>query len=125
MGLVRQSIIARLTALIQCFWRMAVPFWLFRNAAYGTPEQRAANYRYNRSCRHRLPFYILKWIGISVCMMQIMHLLSALMAMTVADSWAHLFATITCMVAGVGFAFACAMLSLLVGSYLYLICVKR
>lgn len=125
MGSVRQSIMARLSALIQYLWRMAVPFWLFRNAAHGTPEQRAANYRYNRSCRHRLPFYILKWAGISVCMMQLMDPLSVLMAMAVTDSRAHMFATFACMVAGVGFAFACAMLSLLVSSYFYLVFVKR
>lgn len=124
MGPGRQSTLIRIYLLMQYFWRMAVPFWLFRNAALGTPEQRAANYRYNRSCRHRLPFYILKWTGISTCMMQLIQLLSAVMVMTVPDSWPHIIAALSCMVAGIGFAFGCVMFAILVSGYLYLTCVK-
>lgn len=120
MGLGRQSILIKIYLLMQYFCRMAVPFWLFRNAALGTPEQRAANYRYNRTCRHRLPFYILKWTGISACMMQLTHSLSALMLLTAPASWPHIVATLFCTVAGIGFAFGCAMLAILVSGYLYL-----
>lgn len=117
----------RLHAKVQRFWRMAMPFWLFRDAHHGTAEQRIANYRYNRAQRNILPFYMAKWLGISVCLLKMTELLSGLMASTQAQSQGddHLFAALSCMSAGIAFAFSCIVLLMLATSYLYLSCVER
>jgi hypothetical protein len=106
-------------------WRLAIPFWIFRDAGRGTVEQRIANYRYNRSQRKVLPFYVWKWIGIAACTMQLTRLLSGLMSTTAAESTDHLCAALFCMSAGIGFAFSCIVIAVLFSSYLYLTYVKR
>jgi hypothetical protein len=116
---------ARLMIQLRAFWRLAVPFWLFRDAHHGSAEQRIANYRFNRSLRSILPFYLAKWVGISFCLMQIMRLLSGIMLRTEVGSSDHLCATLVCMSAGIGFAFSCIVILMLSASYLYLSCVKR
>ena len=68
-----RSLWQKLALKLQYVWRLAVPFWRFRDAGTGTLEQRVANYRHNRSQRNILPFYMWKWIGIAICMFQIMH----------------------------------------------------
>ena len=115
----------RLLMQLRAFWRLAMPFWLFRDAHGGSAEQRIANYRFNRSLRNVLPFYLAKWVGMSFCLMQIMQLLSRLMLRTEAGGTEHLWATLACMSAGIGFAFSCIVILLLSASYLYLSCVKR
>lgn len=115
----------RLTLKLQYIWRLAIPFWRFRDAGKGTLEQRIANYRHNRSQRNILPFYVWKWIGIAICMFQIMRLLSGLMAATATESANHLYATLFCVSAGIGFAFSCVMIALLTSSYVFLSCVKK
>jgi hypothetical protein len=120
-----QSQRKRLLLRLQYIWRLAIPFWLFRDAGRGTLEQRIANYRYNRSQRKLLPFYVWKWIGIAACMMQLTRVLSYLMETTARESTNHLCATLFCMSAGIGFAFSCVVLTVLLSSYLFLTWVKK
>lgn len=110
---------------LQYFWRLAIPFWMFRDAARGTVEQRIANYRHNRAQRKILPFYMWKWVGIAACMMQLLRLLSELMTRTAAESANHLCATVFCVSAGIGFAFSCVVIAILFASYLFLTYVER
>lgn len=115
----------RFVSRLQYFWRLAIPFWIFRDAGRGTVEQRAANYRYNRSQRKVLPFYMGKWAGIAACMMQLTRVLSDFMEETVAQSADHLCATVFCVSAGIGFAFSCIVITILVTTYLFLTYVER
>lgn len=125
MGKIDRFTWKRVFSSIQYIWRLAVPLWIFRDAAYGTSEQRIANYRYNRSQRKVLPFYMWKWVGIAACMMQLMQVLSNLMSTTAAQSVNHLCAALACMSVGIGFAFSCVVIVILLASYLYLTYVKR
>ena len=117
----------RLHGRVRQFWRMAMPFWLFRDADHGTAEQRIANYRFNRAQRNILPFYMAKWLGIAICLLKMTALLSGLMLRTQAQGQGddHLFAALFCMGAGIGFAFSCIVLLMLAASYLYLTCVEH
>jgi hypothetical protein len=117
----------RLHDKVRRFWRLAMPFWMFRDAHHGTAEQRIANYRFNREQRNILPFYMAKWLGISIGLMRMTQLLSGLMLSTQvqAQSDDHLFAALFCMGAGIAFAFSCIVLLMLATSYLYLSCVDR
>ena len=115
----------RLGLRLQYIWRLAIPFWRFRDAGRGTLEQRIANYRHNRSQRNILPFYLWKWIGIAVCMFQILRLLSSLMATTAVESANHLYVTLFCVSAGIGFSFSCVVIAILTSSYVFLSCVKK
>jgi hypothetical protein len=115
----------RLQGRVRQFWRLAMPFWLFRDAHHGTTEQRIANYRFNRAQRNILPFYMAKWLGISVCLLKMTELLSGLMLSTQAQNDDHLLAALSCMSAGIAFAFSCIVLLMLATSYLYLSCVER
>ncbi|MDB5758548.1 MAG: hypothetical protein JWM30_1837 [Burkholderia sp.] len=115
----------RLQGRVRQFWRLAMPFWLFRDAHHGTTEQRIANYRFNRAQRNILPFYMAKWLGISVCLLKMTELLSGLMLSTQSQTDDHLFAALSCMSAGIAFAFSCIVLLMLATSYLYLSCVER
>ena len=108
---------------LRWFWRLAMPFWLFRDAHHGSSEQRIANYRFNRSRRSVLPFYMAKWLGIAVCLLKMTELLSGLMLTTRSDD--HLYVALVCMSAGIAFAFSCIVLLMLATSYLYLSCVER
>jgi hypothetical protein len=110
---------------LQYVWRLATPFWIFRDAGRGTIEQRIANYRYNRAQRKVLPFYVGKWIGIAACLMQLMRILSDWMSTTQAASADHMCATFFCMSAGIGFAFSCVVIAVLFASYLFLTYVER
>lgn len=109
------------------FWRLAMPFWMFRDAQHGTTEQRIANYRYNRAQRNVLPFYMAKWLGMSICLLKMTEVLSGLMLSTQAhgDNGDHLFAALSCMSTGIAFAFSCIVLLMLATSYVYLSCVER
>jgi hypothetical protein len=115
----------RLHLKLRSFWRLAMPFWLFRDAHHGSKEQRIANYRFNRSLRNILPFYMAKWVGIAICLLKMTELLSALMLGTQAQSADHLYAALLCMSAGIAFAFSCIVILMLATSYLYLSCVER
>ena len=94
---------------------------------HGTAEQRIANYRYNRAQRNILPFYMAKWLGISICLLKMTEVLSGLMLSTQAQARNddHLFAALSCMSAGIAFAFSCIVLLMLATSYLYLSWVER
>jgi hypothetical protein len=115
----------RLLLFLQYIWRMAIPFWMFRDAHRGTLEQRIANYRFNRSQRKVLPFYVWKWIGIAACFMQLTRVLSDMMSRTTLESTNHLCATLACVSAGIGFAFSCIVIAMLIACYLYLTYVSR
>lgn len=115
----------KLSLKLQYIWRLAIPFWKFRDAGRGTVEQRTANYRYNREQRGILPFYVWKWVGIAVCMFQLMRVLSDLMQSTAAESTNHLCAALFCMSAGIGFAFSCVVTAVLTCCYLFLTWVKK
>ncbi|HJV53159.1 MAG TPA: hypothetical protein VJ652_16955 [Noviherbaspirillum sp.] len=115
----------KLVFRLQYFWRLAIPFWAFRDVAHGSVEQRAANYRYNRAQRKILPFYLWKWAGIAACMMQLTRVLSDLMGSTAAHSADHLCATVFCVSAGIGFAFSCVVIAILSAAYLFLTYVKH
>lgn len=115
----------RVSNRLRHLWRLAIPLWQFRDAHRGTMEQRIANYRFNRSMRNILPFFMVKWLGIALCLMKMTELLSGRMLSTGAQSADHLFATLLCMAAGIAFAFACIVLLVLTTSYLYLSCVER
>jgi hypothetical protein len=117
--------LARLLSSLQYVWRLAIPLWIFRDAGYGTAEQRIANYRYNRSRRKVLPFYVWKWVGIAACLLQLTQVLSDVMSATTTDTANHLCAALACMSAGIGFAFSCIVITILLASYLYLTYVKR
>lgn len=119
------SPLKRLLLSLQYFWRLAIPLWIFRDAGHGTTEQRIANYRYNRSQRKILPFYMWKWVGIAACMMQLTQVLSKLMSTTAAASTDHLCAALACMSAGIGFALSCIVITILLASYLFLTYVKH
>lgn len=45
-------------------FRYCWPFWLFRDASYGSSFARAAAYRHNREKRVYLPGYLFKWLCI-------------------------------------------------------------
>ena len=109
------------------FWRLAMPFWMFRDAHHGSIEQRIANYRYNRSQRNILPFYMAKWLGISICLLKMTEVLSGLMSSTQAPARGedHLVAALSCMGTGIAFAFSCIVLLMLATSYLYLSWIER
>lgn len=113
----------RLQGRLRQFWRLAMPFWLFRDAHHGSNEQRIANYRFNRSLRNILPFYMAKWLGMCVCLLKMTELLSVLMLTTQTDD--HWYVALFCMSAGIAFAFSCIVLLMLAMSYLYLSCVER
>lgn len=115
----------KLSLKLQYIWRLAIPFWLFRDAGCGTLEQRIANYRHNRLQRKILPFYVWKWIGIAACLMQLTRILSYLMETTARESANHLYATLFCMSAGIGFALSCVVIAVLSSSYLFLTYVKK
>lgn len=113
----------RVHGRLRWFWRLAMPFWLFRDAHHGSSEQRIANYRFNRSRRSVLPFYMAKWLGMAVCLLKMTELLSGLMLTTRSDD--HLYVALVCMSAGIAFTFSCIVLLMLATSYLYLSCVER
>lgn len=110
---------------LRYLWRLAIPLWQFRDANRGTIEQRIANYRFNREMRNILPFFMLKWAGIALCLMKMTELLSGLVLSNADQSADHLCATLLCMGTGIAFAFACIVLLVLTTSYLYLSCVER
>jgi hypothetical protein len=119
------SLKERVRNRLQYLWRLAIPLWQFRDANRGTIEQRIANYRFNRQMRNILPFFMLKWAGIALCLMKMTELLSALMLTNATQGTDHLCATLLCMGTGIAFAFACIVLLVLTTSYLYLSCVER
>ncbi|HEY8609298.1 MAG TPA: hypothetical protein VIM12_19445 [Noviherbaspirillum sp.] len=114
----------RLPALLLYVWRLAVPLWMFRDASRGTAEQRIANYRHNRAQRKVLPFYLWKWVGIAVCLLQLTRVFSVQMNAAPGEP-AGVCAAVFCMSAGIGFALSCVVIAVLSASYLYLSCVER
>jgi hypothetical protein len=110
---------------LKLFWRRAIPFWLFRDAGRGSEEQRIANYRYNRSQRGVLPFFIFKWIGIAVSLMMLLKIFSGLMLKTIEGTFAHICVTTLCMSAGIAFSFSCVVITILSGCYLFLCRIKK
>jgi hypothetical protein len=117
----------RMQDRVRRLWRLAMPFWLFRDAHHGSVEQRIANYRFNRAQRNILPFYMAKWLGISICFLKMTEVLSGLMPSTQAQgsNADNLFAALSCMSAGIAFALSCIVLLMLATSYVYLSCVER
>jgi hypothetical protein len=114
-----------LVLLLKIFWRWATPFWLFRDASNGSFEQRVANYRYNRSRRGLLPWYIGKWLAMAAALVLSTHVFSEMLAGAIVGSASHYFAAMFCVGLGVGFSFACVVISILTASYLYFVNVER
>jgi hypothetical protein len=106
-------------------WRRGMPFSLFRDAGRGTEAQRIANYRYNRSRRGVLPFFIFKWIGMAFSLMMLLNLFSAAIAATLEGSLAHLCAITLCLGTGIAFSVSCVMIAIMSVSYLYLCRMER
>jgi hypothetical protein len=105
---------------VRRIWRLAVPFWLFRDASRGSALERRANYRHNRTQRKVLPFFLLKWFALAFCLMQAMLPLSQMLVTVPPGSPAHFIVSLLCMINGVAFAFACVVITLLLAGYLYL-----
>jgi len=101
-------------------WRLAVPFWLFRDASRGSVRERRANYRYNRDQRKILPFFLLKWLGLGFCLLQAMLALSEMLAKVPRGGAGHFWLSLMCMGTGMAFAFACVVITLLSVSFTYL-----
>lgn len=101
-------------------WRLAIPFWLFRDASRGSILERRANYRHNRNQRKVLPFFLLKWFALALCLLQAMLLLSEILTEARPGSAGHFVVSMLCMVNGMAFAFACVVITLLLAGYLYL-----
>lgn len=115
-----QTLQQRFVSRARHIWRLAVPFWLFRDAATGTPQQRRASYRYNRSQRKVLPFFLLKWIGLAFCLQRAMLPLTQVLASTTTESPQHVAVIVLCAANGIGLAFAVVVIALLLAAYLYL-----
>lgn len=110
---------------VRRIWRLAVPFWLFRDASRGSPLERRASYRHNRDQRKVLPFFLFKWFGLAFCLLQGMLPLSRLMVSMPPGSTGRFVASVLCMVNGMAFAFACVVITLLAAGYLYLSLVEE
>lgn len=110
---------------LQAVWHSLIPMAVFRDAGQGTFEQRIANYRHNRAHRQILPYYIAKWTAFAAGMLVLIELFSQAMLATQAGTADHLCAVLACMSIGIGFAFACVVITVLFASYLYLTWVER
>lgn len=110
----------RFLSLVRQFWRLAVPFWLFRDAGTGTAATRRANYRYNRTQRRVLPFFLGKWTILAFCLMQAMFPLSHMMERIEPGSGAQFGVALLCMLNGIALAFACVVVTVLLAGYIYL-----
>lgn len=102
------------------FWHRLIPFALFRDASYGTVEQKIANYRYNRMRREVLPPFILMWMGMALCLMMSLHVFSGLARQTIEGSGFHVCAIVLSATVGIGFAFSCVVIAVLTVCYLFL-----
>lgn len=111
-----------LLALI--FWRWATPFWRFRDASFGTPEQRSANYRHNRAQRAILPCYTLKWLIIAAFMLTVLQVYSAMLGQAMEGSAAYFCAALFCVSSGIAFSFACVVITILLASYFFFTQIK-
>lgn len=49
-------------SMLRLWWRFVWPFLYFRDCTRGSWMERVQSYRHNRSMRHYLPGFILKWI---------------------------------------------------------------
>lgn len=115
-----QTLQQRFLSRARHIWRLAVPFWMFRDAGHGSAGTRRANYRYNRDHRKVLPFFLGKWSVMAFCLLQAMFPLSQLMQQVDPGSGAQVGITLLCMLNGIAFAFACVVITILLASYLYL-----
>ncbi len=107
------------------FWRWATPFWRFRDASRGTIEQRSANYRYNRAQRALLPSYTLKWLAIAAAMMMLLQIHSTMLAQAMEGTPAYFCAAVFCVSSGIGFSFACIVITILTACYLFFTHIKE
>lgn len=105
-------------------WRWATPFWRFRDANKGTPEQRSANYRYNRAQRGLLPAYTLKWLGIALSMLMLLQIYSGMLAQAMEGTLAYFCAALFCVSSGIAFSFACVVIAILMACYLFFTHIK-
>lgn len=110
---------------LQRCWRWATPFWLFRDAAAGSREQRIANYRHNRAQRDLLFPYTLKWMAIAAVTLALLQMNSDVLAHSGDGGPAYFGAALFCIGSGIMFSVACAVIAVLMASYLYLAHVKK
>ena len=113
--------LARWTWLFSwALWRWLVPFWRFRNANLGTPEQRWANYQYNRTQRGYLLPCLRRWMVVaSGCLLLLGPLERLLHAQPPDDGWRSLTLTMIAS-AGVGFSVAVVIFLVLLACWLWL-----
>ena len=98
-------------------WRWLVPLWRFRDASRGTPEQRVANYRYNREQRKYLPGYLLKW-AILCALLLASHQLARELLLQLPD-WEPLFRAWV-MLSGIGFTVGFALMANIIVAWSFL-----
>lgn len=114
-----------LCARLKRIWQLAIPFGLFRSAHRGGERERKAAYRFNRSQRDVLLLYVIKWFAISFCLLQALHPLTYLLTESSQQGVGHVVVVTLCVMSGIGFAFACAVIAILLTSYFYLCLVEE
>ncbi|MFO1396473.1 MAG: hypothetical protein U1F48_05355 [Burkholderiales bacterium] len=101
-------------------WRWLVPLWRFRDASRGTPEQRVANYRYNREQRGYLLPCLRRWIVVGgLFLVMIGELERHLAAQPLDTAWRSLTLTMIAS-AGVGFSVAVVIFLVLLVCWVWL-----
>jgi hypothetical protein len=101
-------------------WRWLVPLWRFRDASSGTPEQRWANYEYNRAQRGCLLPCLRRWMILgSGCLVLLGPLERLLQAQPLDTAWRSLTLTMIAS-AGVGFSVAVVIFLVLLVCWVWL-----
>lgn len=101
-------------------WRWLVPLWRFRDASRGTPEQRVANYRYNREQRGYLLPCLRRWVVVGGLFLVVLGQLEQQLAAQSPDAaWRSLTLTMIAS-AGVGFSVAVVIFLVLLVSWVWL-----
>lgn len=101
-------------------WRWLVPLWRFRDASKGTPEQRVANYRYNREQRGYLLPCLRRWMVVGGLFLTVLGQLEQHLAAQPLDTaWRSLTLTMIAS-AGVGFSVAVVIFLVLLVCWVWL-----
>lgn len=101
-------------------WRWLVPLWRFRDASRGTPEQRVANYRYNREQRGCLLPCLRRWIVVGSLLLAIIGELERHLAAQPLDTAWRSFTLTMIASAGVGFSVAVVIFLVLLVCWVWL-----
>ncbi|MFO1415562.1 MAG: hypothetical protein U1F10_17000 [Burkholderiales bacterium] len=101
-------------------WRWLVPLWRFRDVSRGTPEQRIANYRFNREQRGCLLPCLRRWIVVgSLFLLALDGLEQHLQGQALDTTWRPLTVTMIAS-AGVGFSLAVVIFVVLLVAWVWL-----